>query len=121
MLFSSQWFSSLFTFDFPLETTTRVWDVFFVEGITWIFKVFALSFSHLFSAQVVLGILLELQPRLLGLPLDVLLARIKTEGPLLPTERILHAAHKISFANEDVQTLRDEFNDPSMKDVGLFL
>lgn len=39
LLYSSKWFITLFTYNFPFEAVVRIWDVFLNEGIKIIFRV----------------------------------------------------------------------------------
>jgi hypothetical protein len=38
-LFVSEWFTTLFSINFPPSTTVKIWDLLFVEGIDYLFKV----------------------------------------------------------------------------------
>lgn len=48
VLYASEWFSTLFAYNFPLEIVVRLWDVFLAEGNEFLFKVAlaVLKLSH---------------------------------------------------------------------------
>ncbi|MEE4247870.1 MAG: hypothetical protein V2I33_20935, partial [Kangiellaceae bacterium] len=50
-MFTVQWLVCLFSYSTNKATCIRLWDVFFVEGITWIFK---LAISFLLNLENVL-------------------------------------------------------------------
>jgi Rab-GTPase-TBC domain len=51
MLFSVQWFICIFSYNFSGPVVARLWDIFFIEGIGFIFKV-ALSILYLFRHKI---------------------------------------------------------------------
>lgn len=51
MLFAVQWFVCIYSYNFPSNLVIRVWDIFFIEGILFIFKV-ALAIMHIFRKEI---------------------------------------------------------------------
>jgi len=51
LLYSSEWFSTIFSYNFPLSLSSRIWDVYFVEGNEYLFKV-GLAILRQFQEQL---------------------------------------------------------------------
>lgn len=39
VMYASEWFSTLFAYNFDFELTSRIWDVFFLEGLDYLLKI----------------------------------------------------------------------------------
>jgi len=52
-IYVSQWFKTIFSYNFPLEMIFRIWDVFFLEGVDFLVWVGLALFSQ--SEQTLLG------------------------------------------------------------------
>ena len=51
MLFAVQWFVCIFSYNFPSDIVIRIWDIFFVEGLLFVFKV-ALSILFIYRKEI---------------------------------------------------------------------
>lgn len=51
MLFTVQWFLCAFSYNLPCESVIRVWDIFFCEGQSFLFKV-ALAILHIYRKNI---------------------------------------------------------------------
>ena len=51
MLFTVQWFLCAFSYNLPCESVIRVWDIFFCEGQSFLFKV-ALAILHIYRKNL---------------------------------------------------------------------
>ena len=49
-LYATQWFITLFSYNFPFEVVLRIWDVFMFEGPKIIFRVALALINHLAPA-----------------------------------------------------------------------
>lgn len=102
LLYASAWFSSLFAYNFPPALTARIWDVFLVEGITYLLR-------------VALAIVALYHDRLLPLGFDALINTLKHAPAELDTERVVRTADDMTFVTAAlVCQLKDEFNSPAM-------
>jgi len=95
ILFTTRWFMTLYTQSLCWETVVRVWDVFFLKGIRFIFKV-GLAILKLYTPKIIKIRQLEvLLPFLLEPPLE------KTRADIL-----LPIALKIKFTAKELNQLR---------------
>jgi len=95
ILFTTRWFMTLYTQSLCWETVVRVWDVFFLKGIRFIFKA-GLAILKLYTPEIIKIRQLEgLLPFLLEPPLE------KTRADIL-----LPVALKIKFTARQLHQLR---------------
>eukprot|EP00301_Raphidiophrys_heterophryoidea_P003581 c11611_g1_i1.p1 GENE.c11611_g1_i1~~c11611_g1_i1.p1 ORF type:complete len:138 (-),score=34.12 c11611_g1_i1:133-546(-) len=66
-MYASQWFMTLFSYNFPFETVLRLWDIFFSEGFITIYR-------------VALALLTRGETELLQLPLGGIYAYLKAQA-----------------------------------------
>ncbi|KAH3767760.1 RabGAP/TBC superfamily protein [Pelomyxa schiedti] len=95
LLFASNWFPTLFTYNFPIDVTKRVWDMFFVEGLMWLFK-------------VALAILQIHQDQLLKVGFDQAVELLKTCGSRVEVNTLLKAASTVPLTPEMIASIREE-------------
>eukprot|EP00727_Mastigamoeba_balamuthi_P007947 m51a1_g3773 hypothetical protein (366) ;mRNA; f:142843-144046 len=109
LMFASHWFSTLFTYALPVELAAKVWDVFLVEGLVWLFK-------------VALAILSLERDQLLKRNFEELLEYMRTAPGLIDGATLLRTANDMSVVTPAlVAELRAEYSHPSMASTRLYL
>ena len=94
VMFASEWFTTLFTFTFPISFTRRVWTEFFVHGKLYIFR-------------VSMAILKLLEKKLLKLPFESIVQMLK--APPVTLNKVLEKAERFSSIDESMyKHLSDE-------------
>jgi len=100
MLFASEWFSTLFTYTFPFETTNRVWDFFFMEGTVYLFR-------------VGLAMLKLSQDIILKSSFETIIEHLKIFGTKVNHALLFKTTNSIRLTQRDYGLLEDEFNHPN--------
>eukprot|EP01087_Luapelamoeba_hula_P012106 TRINITY_DN3364_c0_g1_i1.p1 TRINITY_DN3364_c0_g1~~TRINITY_DN3364_c0_g1_i1.p1 ORF type:complete len:551 (-),score=113.85 TRINITY_DN3364_c0_g1_i1:84-1736(-) len=102
LLYSSEWLSTLFVYNFPLKTAIRLWDVFFVEGTEFLFK-------------IALAILAIHQDQLLTLPFEEILTFLKNKEThhSLDGELLIRTADTMQVVDKEfLDDLEQRFKNP---------
>jgi TBC1 domain family member 10 len=94
--FAKSWFMTLFVYEFEFDALMRVWDIFFCEGWTIVFR-------------VGLALLQWEEPRLLGLPLDEMLPRLKSLHEGKDPDQVLARAFRFHIKHEHLHSLKAKF------------
>ena len=95
-LFSIQWFITLFSYDLPFDELKVVWDLFLLEGWSFIFK---------FS----LAILFNLPPVSINIDSERLIFLIKDVLQNHSIMKLVNKAVKIAVTDEDLNLLESEY------------
>jgi hypothetical protein len=86
-MFASEWFSTVFSYNFPLEITARIWDVFLLEGMNYLL-------------QLSLAILKVSAPALVKLKFEKIIMYLKEKGGSMTTNDIIfQVADRIDVSN----------------------
>lgn len=99
MLFAVQWFVCIMSYNFPAQIVLRVWDIFFIEGLVFVFKL-ALSILHISK-----NIIMRIQDSNEGIGICGRLASNIEDIDLL-----LETASKFNISLEEINSLREGFN-----------
>lgn len=104
LLYASEWFSTLFVYNFPLDVVARLWDIFFVEGVEYLFKV-ALAVLTIFQEELLLlsfeGIVKFLKDR-------------ERNNVELDADQLIRVAETMWCVDKDsLDRLEDRFNNPT--------
>eukprot|EP00923_Selenidium_pygospionis_P024882 GHVN01043688.1.p1 GENE.GHVN01043688.1~~GHVN01043688.1.p1 ORF type:complete len:197 (+),score=35.07 GHVN01043688.1:74-592(+) len=95
-MYASQWFMTIFAYNFPFEAVVRIWDVFLNEGKTTLFR-------------VALAILESHQDDLLTDTFERMLQRLKGAPNILTGAQLLDLALRIDVSRETLAKLEDEY------------
>lgn len=95
-MFASSWFITCFTYAFPFELVTRIWDIFIAEGWKIIFR-------------VAVALLKMGQKELLKLPFEEILPMIKELPTSKSAEEIMTAALKIPLTTRELEKLQHAY------------
>ena len=97
--FSIQWFICLFSYNLSMEVCLRVWDVYFIEGNSWLFKV-GLALLCLFQKTIT-------KIKELGPFIQFLEAELRTiEDPMVIFREVQKKKY-LNINDETIQQLRD--------------
>jgi len=103
-LYASEWFSTLFVYNFPIEVVVRLWDIFFVEGVEYLFK-------------VALAVLTIYQEELLVLSFEGVVKFLKDKernSVELDAEALIRVAEGMWCVDKEaLERLEDRFNNPT--------
>ncbi|KEG07755.1 rab6 GTPase activating protein [Trypanosoma grayi] len=94
VFFASQWFLTLYTYQFPLDFSCRVWDLFLVTGWRVMF-------------QVAIAILQGEQEQLLALDMEATLLWLKECHEGRSTDEMLHRIVNVPLTQEDFALMLD--------------
>mmetsp|Transcript_18991 Transcript_18991/g.54458 ORF Transcript_18991/g.54458 Transcript_18991/m.54458 type:complete len:347 (+) Transcript_18991:142-1182(+) len=97
-MYASQWFMTVFTYNFPFEVMVRVWDIFLAEGIKIVFR-------------VALAILTLQQDELFKESFEAILHRLKCSATTLKAEALVCTALSIKIPIGVLKELESEYND----------
>lgn len=86
-MYASEWFSTVYSYNFPFELTSRIWDVFLVEGLSYLLK-------------IALAILKIAEKDLLKLKFEQIILHLKEKGNLISAENNIFGLAD-SFAEVD--------------------
>jgi len=96
LLYASEWFSTLFVYTFPLPLVTKVWDVFFMEDILYLFK-------------LSLAILKISQHEILQLEFEGIIRYLKSKGGNLDGVELIKIADSVEISKERMDKLETEW------------
>eukprot|EP01133_Synstelium_polycarpum_P007236 gene7236-8412_t len=99
VLFASEWISTLFTYNFDLDISKRLWDVFFIDG-------------RYYLNRLVLAILKINEKHLLTAEFEEAVEFLKRVGFKIDPELLLSVADSISIPMKQVTEYEEEFNHP---------
>lgn len=105
-IYASQWFISLFTYNFPCAFSTRVWDSFLLEG----WKV---------PFRVALALLKVARADLLKLDFENIMHYFRALPKKADPETVIKAAFKLSLKRKELDALRREYEATNMSTVDL--
>lgn len=106
--YASEWFSTLFVYNFPIDVVTRVWDVFLMEG-----KEYLLNIG--------LALLKIHQGALLSLEFDYLILYLKDCGKDVDAGHLIKTADSFHISQETFSSLQAEFVHPRSSRESQFL
>eukprot|EP01068_Selenidium_serpulae_P010421 Selendium_serpulae@DN5462_c0_g1_i1.p2 len=95
-MYASQWFMTVFTYNFPFEVVVRVWDVFLNEGKKTLFR-------------VALAILESQQDDLFNDNFEKILHRLYCAGASLNGEQLINRALAIDVKRNTLANLEHEY------------
>lgn len=78
-MFASEWFSTLFSYNFDFDITARIWDIVLVDGLDYLFK-------------VALALLQINQSKLLTLGFEDCVLFMKSTGYKVDPDRLVEVA-----------------------------
>eukprot|EP01105_Mastigella_eilhardi_P022081 TRINITY_DN5406_c0_g2_i1.p2 TRINITY_DN5406_c0_g2~~TRINITY_DN5406_c0_g2_i1.p2 ORF type:complete len:176 (-),score=57.84 TRINITY_DN5406_c0_g2_i1:38-565(-) len=100
LLFASQWFPTVYTYNIPLGVSVHIWDVFFVEGLQWLFK-------------VALAILRLNQDQLLTMDFEAVVEHLKSVVRRLDPGMLIKVADTMDMVTpQRLVELKQEFKHP---------
>jgi len=104
-MYASQWFMTIFTYNFSFEVAIRVWDIFLNEGIKTVFR-------------VSLAILKLLQAELFRESFEQILHRLKTSPGAMGPDILVQTALSIKVRRRVLADLEREY-DTNNREPGL--
>eukprot|EP00164_Ancoracysta_twista_P007120 GFYU01010055.1.p1 GENE.GFYU01010055.1~~GFYU01010055.1.p1 ORF type:complete len:400 (+),score=74.13 GFYU01010055.1:145-1344(+) len=103
-MFASQWFITVFTYNFPFATVIRVWDIYLNEGIKMVFR-------------VGLGLLKLLQEDLMAAPFEKILKMLKNvPKEFLDPDKLIATAFSIGLSSKKLDHLLEQ-HDKELKNA----
>ncbi len=93
-MYASQWFMTIFSYNFPFSFVVRVWDLFLIESWSIVFR-------------VALVLLLEEQDELLQLDFESVLLKLRDIHKNVQTDPIISKALKLNVSEHDITSLFD--------------
>eukprot|EP01122_Echinamoeba_exundans_P009352 TRINITY_DN3284_c0_g1_i1.p1 TRINITY_DN3284_c0_g1~~TRINITY_DN3284_c0_g1_i1.p1 ORF type:complete len:486 (+),score=65.15 TRINITY_DN3284_c0_g1_i1:45-1502(+) len=87
LMYASEWFSTIYSYNFPFELTCRIWDIFLVEGLNYLLK-------------IGLAILKIAEKDVLKLRFEQIILHLKEKGNLITAEHNIFGLAD-SFATVD--------------------
>ncbi|CEM03410.1 unnamed protein product [Vitrella brassicaformis CCMP3155] len=97
-MYASQWFMTVFTYNFPFEVMVRVWDIFLAEGIKIVFR-------------VALATVTLQQDELFKESFEAILHRLKCSPTTLKAEALVQTALSIKIPIGVLRELESEYDD----------
>jgi len=95
-MFASQWFMTIFTYNFSFEVVVRIWDVFLYEGTKMLFR-------------VALAILKLQQDDLFDESFESILHRLKTIPSTIQVETLMQTTLSIKINQATLKKLEKEY------------
>lgn len=95
-MYAAQWFITLYTYNFPFEFVTRVWDIFQAEGWKIIFR-------------IALALLREGKDELLGRDFEHLMAYFHDLPTTVDASRVFKRAFQIPLKTKQIQELEQQY------------
>ncbi|RLN56430.1 hypothetical protein BBJ29_007971 [Phytophthora kernoviae] len=96
-MYLTQWFLTLFTYNFPFEFVTRVWDAFLHEGWKIIFR-------------VALALLKTSQKTLLSSKFEAIMEYFRELPNRVDAEEVLAVAFRVSIKREQIENLLEQYH-----------
>ena len=103
VLYAVQWFICLLSYNFPVQIVMRIWDIYFIEGLVFIFKI----------ALAILKISWKGIKKLADFNEAIQFFGRLTEG-IDDTDLILETASMFDVSLEEISLLRERFNGCTM-------
>ncbi|KAE8965054.1 hypothetical protein PR003_g29933 [Phytophthora rubi] len=99
-MYLTQWFLTLFTYNFPFEFVTRVWDAFLHEGWKVIYR-------------VALALLKVSQKTLLSSKFETIMEYFRDLPNKVDTDEVLTAAYRLPIKRSQISHLLEEYHNSS--------
>eukprot|EP00744_Colponema_vietnamica_P009768 GILI01013862.1.p1 GENE.GILI01013862.1~~GILI01013862.1.p1 ORF type:complete len:364 (-),score=76.76 GILI01013862.1:851-1942(-) len=96
-MYASQWFITVFTYNFPFDVVVRVWDIFLSEGIKIVFR-------------VALAILKQYHDKLLECSFEDIIGVLKDVPFFIEADTIIPSALQIKLTTRKLKELEDRYN-----------
>jgi TBC1 domain family member 10 len=94
-MYVSQWFLTLFVYQFPFPVILRIWDIFVLEGWKVVFR-------------VSLAVMRLLEKELLSRSFEHLMIYLKSETETLDEETVMKAVFQVRLTQKQVKELQDQ-------------
>lgn len=101
-MYASQWFMTIFSYNFPFEVVVRIWDIFLYEGKKTLF-------------QVALAVLESQQDGLMQDSFERILQCLNSAGANTSAKELLNVALEIEVKSQTLDELEQRYNELSRK------
>ncbi|GAM27462.1 hypothetical protein SAMD00019534_106380 [Acytostelium subglobosum LB1] len=99
VLFASEWITTLFTYNFDIDISKRIWDTFLFEG-------------RYYLHRVVLSILMLNERFLSTATFEEAVEFLKKVGFNINPDQVIHQADNIALTDNQIEKFEEEFDNP---------
>jgi len=95
-MYATQWFITVFAYNFPFDIVVRIWDIFLYEGWKIVFR-------------VAITIIRDRRKEILSRDFEKILEYFRGIPPTLETDKVLQAAYKLKLKTSQLEDIASTF------------